>query len=47
MRKMGTQLGRAIPYHIVAGIGAYYLEDLDEKVAPRPWNVKNLRRYYY
>ena len=26
------------PYHItsVAGIGAYYLEDLDEKVVPRP-----------
>ena len=37
------------PYHItlVAGIGAYYLEDLEEKVVPRPWNVNNLRRYYY
>ena len=37
------------PYRItlVAGIGAYYLEDLDEKVVPRPWNVNNLRRYYY
>ena len=31
------------PYRItsVAGIGAYYLEDLDEKVVPRPWNVNN------
>ena len=37
------------PYKInsVASIGAYYLEDLDENVVPRPWNVNNLRRYYY
>ena len=37
------------PYRItsVAGIGAYFLEDLDECVIPRPWNVNNLRRYYY
>ena len=31
----------------VPGIGAYYLEDLDENVVPRLWNVNNLRRYYY
>ena len=37
------------PFQIttVAGIGAYYLEDLDEKAVPRPWNVNNLKRYYY
>ena len=37
------------PYRItsVAGIGAYYLEDLDEKAVLHPWNVNNLRRYYY
>ena len=37
------------PYHITskAGIGAYFLEDLDEHVMPRPWNVNNLKRYYY
>ena len=37
------------PYRItsVAGISAYYLEDLDENVVPHPWNVNNLRRYYY
>ena len=37
------------PYHItsMAGIGVYFLEDLDEHVIPRPWNVNNLRRYYY
>ena len=31
----------------VAEIGAYYLENLDEKAVPRPWNVNNLKRYYY
>ena len=37
------------PYRITsqAGIGAYFLEDLDERVIPRPWNVNNLERYYY
>ena len=37
------------PYRITSmtGIGAYYLEDLDENVVPRPWNVNNLRMYYY
>ena len=37
------------PYRItsVAGIGAYFLEDLDEHVIPRSWNVNNLRIYYY
>ena len=31
----------------VAGIGAYFLEDLNENVIPHPWNVNNLQRYYY
>ena len=37
------------PYHITseAGIGAYFLEDLDEHVIPHFWNVNNLKRYYY
>ena len=37
------------PYRItsVAGIGANFLEDLDEHVIPRPWNINNLKRYYY
>ena len=35
------------PFRItsVAGIGAYYLEDLDEKAVPRLWNVNNLKMY--
>ena len=32
---------------LVAGIGAYFLEDLEENIVPRSWNVNNLRRYYY
>ena len=37
------------PYLItsVAGMGAYFLKDLDEHVIPRIWNVINLKRYYY
>ena len=37
------------PYRItlVAGINAYFLEDLEENIVPRSWNVNNLRRYYY
>ena len=37
------------PYRItlVVGIGACYLEDLDEKTILHHWNVNNLKRYYY
>ena len=37
------------PYRITSevGIGAYFLEDLDEHVVLRPWKVNNLKRYYY
>ena len=37
------------PYRITseASIGAYFLEDLEEHVIPRPWNVNSLKRYYY
>ena len=37
------------PYRITSktGIGAYFLEDLDEHVIPCSWNVNNLKRYYY
>ena len=37
------------PYRItsMAKIGPYYLEDLDEKIVLHPWNVYNLKRYYY
>ena len=32
---------------LVAGVGAYYLEDLDERTVLHPWNVNNLKMYYY
>ena len=37
------------PYRItsMAGVGAYYLEDLDERTVLHPWNINNLKRYYY
>ena len=37
------------PYRItsVAGIGAYYIKELDERIVFHPWNVNNLKRYYY
>ena len=37
------------PFRItsVVGIGAYYLEDSNEKAVSRPWNVNNLKMYYY
>lgn len=25
---------------------AYYLEDLEERPLPQPWNVYNLKKYY-
>ena len=37
------------PYCItsVAGIGAYFLKDIDKQIIPHPWNVNNLKMYYY
>ena len=34
------------PYQVtvVAEIGAYYLEDLEERPLPWPWNVSNLKK---
>ena len=37
------------PYRVttITGVGAYYLEDLDERPLPRPWNVHNLKKFYH
>ena len=34
------------PYRVtaIAGTGAYYFEDLDERPLPRPWNANNLNK---
>ena len=45
--KLGPNWEGPYPITSVAGIGAYNLEDLDKNVVLRPWNVSNLRRYYY
>ena len=31
----------------IAGMSAYYLKDLDERPLPRPWNIHNLKKFYY
>ena len=31
----------------IAGAGVYYLECLDERPLPRPWNIYNLRKFYH
>ena len=37
------------PYRItaIAGVGAYYLEDINEIPLPRPWNAYNLKKFYH
>jgi len=48
MGKVGAQLGGVISHHLGrVGIRVYFLEDLDENVISCPWNVNNLKRYYY
>ena len=52
MRNTNTEKlapSRERPYRVIviAGAGAYYLEDLDEMLLPRPWNVHNLKKFYH
>lgn len=37
------------PYRVttIADARAYYLEDLDERPLPQPWNVHNLKKFYH
>ena len=37
------------PYRVtaIAGVGAYYLENLNEVPLPRPWNAYNLKKFYH
>ena len=37
------------PYKVVslAGLGAYRLQDMDGKTIPRPWNICNLKKYFF
>ena len=45
--KLGPNWEGSFQITSAVGIRAYYLEDLDEKAVPRPWNVNHLKRYYY
>ena len=45
--KLGPNWKGSYRITLVVGICAYYLEDLDENVVPRSWNINNLQRYYY
>ena len=45
--KLGPNWERPYRITLVAGIYAYYLEDLDKKTVFHPWNVNNLKMYYY
>ena len=42
--KLGPNWEGAYRITSVAGVGAYYLEDLDERTVLHPWNVNNLKR---
>ena len=46
-RKLGPNWER--PYKVVSlvGVGSYRLEDLEGKHVPRPWNICNLRKYFF
>jgi hypothetical protein len=37
------------PYKVIsfAGVGAYRLIDIDGKPVPRPWNICNLKKYFF
>ena len=45
--KLGPNWEGSYHVNLVAGIGACFLEDLNENAVPRSWNLSNLRRYYY
>ena len=37
------------PYKVVSftGIGSYRLENMDGKPIPKPWNICNLKKYFF
>lgn len=37
------------PYRVtvIAKAGAYYLEDMEERLLSRPWNIQNLKKFYH
>ncbi|KAK4394194.1 hypothetical protein Sango_1890200 [Sesamum angolense] len=45
-RKIGSQMGRTNKVTKIIGKGAYELEDEEERILNRPWNIHNLRKFY-
>ena len=45
--KARAKLGRTLQGHVIAGVGAYLLKDLDERPVAKPCNVFNLKKYYF
>lgn len=45
--KLGPNWEGSYRVTLIAGMGTCQLEDLDEAVIPRPWNVNNLQKYYF
>ena len=45
--KLGPNWEGSYRITLVASINEYFLEDLNENVVPRPYNVNNQRMYYY
>ena len=35
------------PYKVTSLAGVYRLEDMDGKPVPRPWNICNLKKYFF
>ena len=46
-RKLASTWERPYKVTFIAGAGAYYLEDLDDRPLPQSWNVCNLKIFYH
>ena len=47
VEKLALTWERSYRVTAITGAGAYYLEDLDERPLPRPWNARNLKKFYH
>ena len=45
--KLGPNWERPYKVTSFAGVGAYRLEEMEGKPIPRPWNICNLKKYFF
>ena len=45
--KVSLEMGRAIQNYSHCWGRSILSEDLDERSLPRPWNVRNLKKFYH